>query len=176
MKFMARSKIAKAVERLFLRGHIINVAEEAGAMARGIIDQRTRRGEFLGGKFQNKGYSTAPMPFSELTRQISVTEDETFWITVNGSASRYLIGGYKKFREKTGRRTDAVNHDFSGAMLNSLTVYSDYTGDAISVIVSVPSGQMEKAFHTDQMREWINLSDEEAEQVLGLIRNRALND
>jgi hypothetical protein len=176
---MARSKIAKAVERLFLRGHIIQVAEDAGAMARGIIDQRTRRGEFLGGKFQNKGYSETPLPLSWLTsvRKFNYKKNDVFTITTKeGRVTTFLDGGYKKFRELTDRETGWVNHDFSGAMLNSLTVYSDYTGDAISVIVSVPSGQMEKAFHTDQMREWLNLSDEEAEQVLSLIHNKALND
>ena len=173
---MSANAVIRSVERLFEREHIIVITERAGQMARAIIDQRTRRGEFLGGKFQNKGYSTAPMPFSELTRQVSVGADDVFWITKNGKSVKYLKGGYKKFRELTGRNTGWVNLDFSGAMLNSLFVDTDFTGFSIKVSVTVPSGQMVKAFQTNEQREWLALSDEEANKVLGYLQGNLLKD
>ena len=172
---MAVSKVKEALENLVNNAKLIQTAEEAGAMSRGIIDQRTRRGEFLGGEFANKGYSTAPMPFSELTRQISAGEDDTFWITKNGMARKYLKGGYKRFRELTGRRTDAVDLQFSGAMLNSLSPTVDAVSDErIQVIITVPSGQMVKAFQTNEKRQWLALSDEEVDRVFRLFEKRML--
>lgn len=173
---MSANQVIRSVERLFERSHIIEVSEAAGQMARAIIDQRTRRGEFLGGRFANKGYSEAPMPFSELTRQISVDESETFWISRDGKAQKFLIGGYKKFREKTGRATNKVNLDFSGEMMNSLFVSTDFTGFTIKITVTVPSGQMLKAYYTDRDREWLGLSDEEADRVLSVLQNNLLQD
>lgn len=173
---MSANAVIRSVERLFERSHIIQVSEDAGLMARAIIDQRTRRGQFLGGKFANKGYSTAPMPFSELTRAVSVGEDDVFWITKNGQSRKYLKGGYKKFRELTGRNTGWVNLDFSGEMLNSLFVSSDYTGMAIRISVTVPSGQMVKAFHTNEQREWLSLSEDEINRVLQYLQGKLLQD
>lgn len=146
--------------------------EEAGAFARAIIDQRTRRGEFLGGPLANRGYSQTPMPFSELTRQVTAGRDEVFWATRNGKPVKYLRGGYKRFRELTGRRTDKVELTFSGAMLNSLFSEAKQSGGQFDITITVPPAQQEKAFHTNNQREWLGLNDSEIERVGQLIERR----
>lgn len=148
------------------------IMEEAGAFARALIDQRTRRGEFLGGPLANRGYSQTPMPFSELTRQITASEEETFWATRNGKPVKYLRGGYKRFRELTGRRTDKVELTFSGAMLNSLFSEVKQSGGQFDITITVPPAQQEKAFHTNNQREWLGLNDSEIERVGQLIERR----
>ena len=169
---MGVNEVKQALDNLVSNAKLIRVSEQAGAMSRAIIDQRTRRGEFLGGQFANKGYSTSPMPFSDVTRQIAASEDDTFWITKNGRPRKYLKGGYKKFRELTGRRTDAVTLQFSGEMLNSLNPSVDAVSDSqIQVIVTVPAGQMVKAFQTNEQREWLALSDEEVDRVFKMFES-----
>lgn len=148
------------------------IMEEAGAFARALIDQRTRRGEFLGGPLANRGYSQTPMPFSELTRQITAGQDEVFWATRNGESVKYLRGGYKRFRELTGRRTDKVELTFSGAMLNSLYSEVNQSGGQFDITITVPPSQQEKAFHTNNQREWMGLNDSEIERVGRLIERR----
>ena len=172
---MAVSDVKRALDNLVNNAKLIQTAEEAGAMSRGIIDQRTRRGEFLGGEFANKGYSTAPMPFSELTRQIKVSDEDVEWITKNGKPVKLLKDGYKKFRELLDKRTDFVNLQFSGNMLNSLSPTVDAVTDSqIQVIITVPSGQMVKAFQTNQKRQWLALSDDEVDRVFRLFEKRMI--
>lgn len=157
---------------VFSTARMAPIIEEAGAFARAMIDQRTRRGEFLGGPLANRGYSQAPMPFSEITRQISPAQDETFWATRNGKPVKYLRGGYKRFRELTGRRTDHVNLTFSGAMLNSLFPTVSQSSGTFDITITVPPAQQEKAFHTNAQREWLGLTDAELGKLGRLIEQR----
>ena len=162
---MTPEDVSARLRNVFNNIALIPAAEQGGALIRAIIDDRTRNGEFLGGPFALKGYSEAPMPFSEVTRQISAGDEDVFWATIGGKPQKYLIGGYRRFRELTGRRVDKVELSFSGAMLNSLFPRVDPTSEGVDIIVTVPASQMEKAFHTHQQRRWLALSREESDRV-----------
>ena len=163
---MEPEQIAAKLRTAFDNIALIPAADAAGAFMRAIVDDRTRNGQFLGGPFALKPYSEAPMPFSEATRRLRVSDDETFWITENGRPRRYLIGGYRRFRELKGRRVDKVELSFTGAMLNSLFTRVDPTSAGVDIVLTVPASQMRKAFHTHNKRQWLALSEQEADRVM----------
>jgi len=80
-------------------------------------------------------------------------------ISKSRSRARYLWleGGYKQYRQIQGRRTDIVDHTMTGEMLNSLRVH----GNARRVVITVPAGQLRKAFYTNKRRSWFYLTTDQ---------------
>lgn len=159
--------------------------EQAGFRALSLIDEHTRRGEFLGGSKQNQGYSERLLPAGFMIRptyvpgegwktgSIQIPQSDMQWSTNSAGERRaYLVGGYKKLREIWGRNTNTVDLTFTGAMLRSLTATVQSSGDSTWIVeVTVSPDQMAKAAGTDAQREWMALTDEEAEKVAVIIEN-----
>jgi hypothetical protein len=148
------------------------LVNRAGAQGMAIIDTRTRRGEFTGGSLKSTGYSTKAMILtgsrgfryesgSASLLSNSLSKSDYIWRVINGRTVPLLIGGYKKYREITGRRTDRVDLTFTGDMLRSLRYE---VGHNAAVIRPGPD-QMAKAAGTDAKREWMNLTNDEQDAI-----------
>jgi hypothetical protein len=142
-----------------------------------MVNERTMRGEFLGGPYANKGYSTATLPaffFGRLSgsgNQWSIRSDQLntsvqpgddlIWHVVGGSAMAFLIGGYKKFRELAGRNTGTVDLTFTGTMLRGLDVKTETMPDGVVGKLGVYNERAEVAGFVDAKREFLGLSEQE---------------
>jgi hypothetical protein len=159
--------------------------EVAGLRAVALIDEHTRRGEFLGGSRAGQGYSEKPLPAGFMIRptyvpgegwktgSIQIPQSDMQWSTNSAGERRaYLIGGYKKLRDIWGRNTNTVDLTFTGAMLRSLnaTVQSS-GGESWVVEITVSPDQMAKAAGTNSQREWMALTDEEADKIAVIIES-----
>lgn len=159
--------------------------ENAGPMAVAMIDTRTRKGEFLGGPDANKGYSTNPIAswkLGKLSRGSSGTyilRSDTMntsamtqggdlkWYTKEGKRGALFMGGYRRWRELTGRGTGFVNLTFTGAMLRALTyAVKVLSGSSAATEIFVNTPQAEKAAYTDARRNWIGLNAQEEAKIL----------
>lgn len=79
---------------------------------------------------------------------------------------------YALFREKKGYQTNYVDLTLTGSMLSAMTYDADK--DSVSVYfmnTDDPSGSSnpEKAFYLNEDREFFNLSQDEIDQVMGIV-------
>ena len=173
MNFMAVSDVKQALENLVANEKMLQAIEETGSMSIALINDRTQKGEFLGGAFANKGYSETTLPFFFFSKDIQAAEDDIEWRKVKGKSVKYLKGGYKKYRELRGKQVATVNHELDGKMMNSLFAQVDIVSDAqFKVIVTVPGAEMLKAYYTNEKRQWLALSDDEVDRVFRLFEKR----
>lgn len=109
------------------RGVLLQMGERAVL----IIKQRTAQGKFLSGPEQ---YSTTPLPLpmgmlaqhvqSAVLRRLMRGEEDGR-VFMNRKSRRLWIvlqGGYKRFRELSGRESDKVTLNWSGTMLRAMKV------------------------------------------------------
>ena len=143
-----------------------------------IIDDRTRSGKFLGGTHADKGYSEKWLPLwflkngkisrsgtsGRLQYKIgskAVPRSAIAWRgKTGGKPTAYLVGGYKKYRSLTGRKTDKVNLDYSGRMLRALDarVYTSGKSYKNSVLFYVRKPQDKIAEYNQAKREFVGFS------------------
>lgn len=175
-----RPEFEQIAREIFSQQALIDLATTTiGPFTIAAIDERTRRGEFLGGDLATKGYSTKPIATFKLGKLKSGTirsdrqntsadvSNHLFWRQVNGRPMSFLDGGYAKWRELTGRNTSPVDLTFTGRMLAALNFdISAQSGDVIiKVYVSGNAGDKDSPAHygrfVNQRREFFGLSDKE---------------
>jgi hypothetical protein len=154
------------------------------------INERTERGEFLGGERKNEGYSETTLPawFFGRLRQTggswsirsdvfnttaNPSSDELVWRAhAGGGATAYLIGGYKKFRELTGRPTNRVTLSFTGTMLRGLDGRTSETPEALEIEFGVYNERQRVSGYVNRQREFLGLNQSEYDKLAEWISNR----
>ena len=146
------------------------------------INERVERADFLGGDLANKGYSEALIPAYFLG---NLQKNGGFWqlqntelnITVDpaenliwrgggdGGVRAYLEGGYKKFRELAGRRTDRVRLQFTGTMMRGLDSRIELVSGRVTVKTGVYNERSAVSGYLNARREFLALSDPELDQL-----------
>ena len=174
-------KIVLDIQDMLEGTRIIELSETfVGPYLVAAINERVTKGVYLGGPKQSMGYSTAPIATSMLGRliredpgkysldarkgfnkTIKLSPDDLIWSNVDGRNLARLRGGYKKFRELSGRRTDLVDLTFTGSMLASLRHNVRASAGVVTVTVAVSAMNMHKAYYTDLSREWMGATDKE---------------
>lgn len=155
---------------------------DVGPLVIATIDQRTRRGEFLGGDKKDKPYSDKPIPAFYLGRlerkgssyslrsdkqntTASVPLEDVFWRVVNGRRMAFFDKGYAGWRVATGRGLK-VDLTFTGMMLNSMHhKILSISGNEIHIGIEFSPEQDQKAYYVNLQREFVGLSPEEHESI-----------
>lgn len=164
--------------------------EHVGPWSVAQINRRTNQGRFLGGRLSSMGYSSTPIPLWFLGRSESTESgyrvrytDGGFRTTVNlpeqsvqwgrnpwGSKSTpWLKGGYREFKQASGRSVSRVNLQMSGQMLNSLRYNVHPFTDGARLSVTVGPDQQDKAGWTNAKRRWLDLSESEVDRALSIV-------
>lgn len=152
------------------------------------INNRVKAGNFLGGKLANKGYSTNPLPsfffgstqYNRSSKGITVdppsigravfSESQIFWRTVNGSAMSFVEGGYKAFRQATGRTTSTVNLTLSGRMLMGLDGITRRGTNEIVTKIGIYNEAKLYAGRVNEQREFLGLTDSEEQMIVKMLQ------
>lgn len=164
-----------------------DVIDKAGVLGVQYVNSRVESGKFLSGDLQNKGYSIRPLPtfyigkitdFNRrsvtfrnpaLGRTVKVGKNSLIWYTEGqgtGAKRKSLLrGGYKHLRDLTGRESNVVQLNWSGAMLNSLKSHVEPDGNFYKAVIRVSPENREKAFYTNKRREWLNFTNHEKEKL-----------
>lgn len=162
-----------------------------------LVTENAQAGRFIGGPLKNKPYSGGTLPAFFLGKlqksgddwQIQPRDsavrtvnpgDALIWRHVGGigggnnsnRATAFLIGGYKKFRELTGRSTSVVNLTMTGRMLGSVRSKAFPTGEGVRIETGATGGQEDKARWTDAKREWLGLPQSDLNNVSGILTDR----
>ena len=151
-----------------------------GGRAFAMIRERTARGQFLGGSRAGRGYSTRDLSIGKLgdvtynaesqsvsikrvaMAPVRISKEDLKWSNKGGR----LVGGYKKFRQLAGRKVDKVDLTLSGRMMNSFRFDVERAaGEVTQIVFGVSPSQDEKAFQTNEQRQWLCLSDSEMDVI-----------
>lgn len=95
-------------------------------------------------------------------------------VDVNGTPFKPYSEKYKMFREKTGHPTNIVNLFYTGSMLGSMT--PEVTEDSVRVYFLNTSDSRNvknpmKALWLNESRNFFALSQEDIQDILGIIRD-----
>lgn len=159
-----------------------------------LVTENAQAGRFIGGVWKDKPYSGKLLPafyFGKLRKsgdawQISPQDSGVrnvspgsalIWRHVAGlgggnnsnRATAFLIGGYKKFRELTGRSTSVVNLTMTGRMLGSVRSNAFPTGEGVMIETGATGGQQDKARWTDAKREWLGLPQSDTNAIIKML-------
>ena len=177
---MTGEQAAVEIGKILDDAKLADVTNLAGARALTLIDQHTRRGEFLGGALRSKCYSTNPISAWKLPRVTysngslktgsnEFPKSDIQWSSDGVKNNPVYLKGYRGFRKIWGRQVGHVDMTFSGDMLRSL----NYQVRGTMAVVTVSPDQMKKAVETNKLRQWLSLSDDELAEIKKVIE-RAL--
>ena len=161
-------------------------ATAAGAHAMLLMQERTRRGEFLEGSSPGAGsYSTRPFarPAGGLSREIlgrlDDTADGSSFFTRAGALWVVVERGYAWLREAAGYQADHVDLNWSGKMLAGMRVRSRFAGGKLITEAGYiegmsPADAVRLAGYHDRtgagprrtIRRFIGLTEDEIAQVV----------
>ena len=164
--------------------------EQIGPWSVAQINRRTNQGRFLGGRLANMGYSSSPIPLWFLGRieptgsgyRVRYT-DGGFRTSVNFSqqdvqwgrnpwgpkSTPWLPGGYREFKQRSGRSVSHVNLQMSGQMLASLRYSAVPVVDGARLSITVGPDQRDKAAWTNAKRRWLDLSESELDSAVRML-------
>lgn len=166
---------------------IASVMRYAGLAAQEMIESHNRRGEYFGGDYADRPYSTRDLPLfffgkfhvprtpdgtytvnSQKTNVygVQIEQDDVYWrSTTFGRKRAYLKGGYAKWLQYTrpGKSLTRVNHQYTGMMLRNLNQDVMTTPTRGTVTIYVRSPHDRKAFYTHKRRNWMGLTRREAD-------------
>jgi hypothetical protein len=117
--------------------------ERVAARGVAIIRERTLKGDFLGGTGaqqsiaeSNSQYSETPMPLpygslpKYVQERMAGREDIKIFTSRKGTVWVVIPGGYKEYRQISGKQSDRVVMNWSGKMMASLGIVTDEPGKA----------------------------------------------
>lgn len=182
-----RDEMTPQLRRIFDVSKLQTAANFVSALAIRQMQERTSRGQFLGGKLAEKGYSTNPLPAFYLgdvtylgggavsvkparAAAVKFSDSELDW----KRSGAMVLGGYKAMREKSGRETSRVTLTYSGAMLNSLRGKVTALANTVRIAFGVDPDQEEKAYFTNLQREWLSLSDNEQAKIAAELERKLI--
>lgn len=161
----------------------VPIADDVGTTALAIIENRTEKGIFLGGKRKNKPYSSNDIPCFYLGK-VSIAKGRsgkhrvkidrkpippsmTYWVRSkrNGKPLLMFKGGYRAWRKLTGRGTGTVNLTYHGDLLRNLTYEKDLVGNRLRITLTVNPSQAKKARYVNAQRQFIGLNSKEKEAI-----------
>jgi len=191
MKSPYRSNIQRDLKAQFDLSKTKVIGEKVAAIAFSKMQDRTAKGQFIGGKLQNKGYSTNPISAWKLGKvtylgrsaktgevkkgkdpivisikrptmsPVQFKKSEMRW----GKMGAVILGGYKEFRNKSGRESGFVTLTLSGRMLNSFNYVVKAIRSKVSIVFGFAPSQDEKAYYTNKQRKFVGLTDPEIEHI-----------
>lgn len=150
------------------------VASDALAMVKKRVQDKGENAE--GAKFP--AYSTKPMLASrkgmtgKAYSSIAGSKDkrrELEWVTINGHKLFSIPGGYKQYRDLSGRQSGFVDFTFTGSMWNNIKLISPKSELDSGVAVIKPTKDIEKkklAGNTERKGEILALSDKEKQRLV----------
>lgn len=176
--------IKQLIDNPDLRG----LSEETGKLGQRFMDMHNVQGNYLGGEYQNRGYSTATLPlffFGDATlversgnmrlsapefnlSNLLIKKQDIDWHTTReGKKMAYLKGGYSTFLRyaRPGKNLSKVDHTFTGAMLRNLTYDMIFQQNGATITWYVRPPHDRKAAFTHAKREWLGLFSSEIEEI-----------
>lgn len=154
-----------------------------------MIDEHTRAGDYYGGEYQNRPYSSVDLPvfffgdfkIVERTGNIRVNarvgpsnillklDEDFYWRTTQqGNSTAYLRDGYAGWLRKTrpGKGTQTVDHTYTGSMLRNLTFTITVQTNQSTIEWYVRPPDDEKAYYTHIRRHWLGFFDREITKIM----------
>lgn len=176
------------IKQLISNPDLRGLSEDTGIMGQALIYQHNIDGNYMGGAYENRKYSTSNLPiffFGEATlvertgnlrlsnpelniSNVLIKKEDIFWTKDSqGNNIAWLQGGYAKFLKyaRPGKNLNKVDHQFTGAMLRNLTFDLNFTQNGSEVRWYVRSPHADKAGWTHRRREWMGFFQKEIDQI-----------
>lgn len=183
-----------------LRNHILGLRQlldgpdlrgllkETGNMGEQFMQFHNIEGNYLGGAYADRPYSTTTLPLfffgkisidensgdafltdtETLTTNLRIPSSEIFWRSKgDGSKMAYLRGGYATWLryKRPGKNLQKPDHSLTGGMLRNLTFDMTFEHKVATVRWYVRPPHDQKAWWTHRRREWLGLFRSEVDQI-----------
>lgn len=176
------------IKEMLSNPELRELSEETGKLGHRMMLDHNLQGNYLGGDYANKPYSTTNLPlffFGNATLvertgnvrlsapemnigSLLIKREDIYWSTDSqGNKMMWLRGGYATFLKyaRPGKNLEKVDHQFTGQMLNAFTYDITFTTKGSEIRWYVRPPHDAKAAYTNAKRQWMGFFDEELEQV-----------
>lgn len=178
------------IKSLISNPQLKQLSELTGNIGVGLIDKHVRDGEFYGGDYANRPYSTVDLPLfffgsykvvegsgnikltaDEGPSNVLLKEEEDFYWRKSqstGKSTPYMRDGYANWLRKTrpGKSTSKVDLTYNGDMLRNLTFSITISSDQSQIEFYVRPPEDEKAYYTHIKRHWLGFFEHELTKII----------